>query len=388
VLAFGLKNHQYINMIKGEIADTSSLYDGYKEDDYGAYDSEDAITRGDPPIRFVPNKIHYEFTYQCPNNCRDCIAPKQSLNGDELSVEQFHEILDEAVIYTDDDSIEEVLITGGEPGMRTDLTDLVNGIHERGIEIGLSTTGHDPYNQLPQILSKLSSIGIPIDGPTPYINSLWRGHGPGTETDGGLQIAIDALLKIQNEYPDLETKVRTLLNPSNIDYVMQIPNFLISKGIDISRLRWTIYEQYQRYSVPDLGSSMPWWFQPDMPNPNLNHFLVSSKSIDRYIRGTDKFSEDIDRVGRKFSETTVRTIGDVAFRYCIISPNGEFRSVIKTTENTRYPIVEEPFGNIYTDFIGTMKWFCERDAYDLAHYSATAYSYFFENLEDIDGKFI
>lgn len=323
-----------------------------------------------PPIRFVPDIIDYEFTRQCFNDCRNCIASKGP-NLPELTPEEFLNILDKTQDYTATANISKVIVTGGEPNIRQDLPKLVDGLFERGIETTLSTTGYDPHNQFRHIIGKFSSIGIPIDGPNPQTNSLWRGNGPSNLSDGGLQLAVKTLQRIQNDFPDIDLKVRTLLHPGNIDSVYMIPDFLEENGLVISRLRWILYEQYKRCK-------------------RSNHTaLVSSEAISRSVLGSRKFRERIAETGAGFKDTKIRTIGNIAFRYALIDPNGELRVVEKQRIGAKQKsqIVEEDYGNMHKDFIGTMEYLNERPN-TIAHLSQNAYSYYFEGAsENSDGEF-
>lgn len=301
---------------------------------------------------YIPDVIDIEVTSRCEFNCPDCWGSKTYNNIRELTAKQWLKIfekLDETVwSHTD-----RIVITGGEPLMRNDLINIINGlkVDDEDRYISLSTTGNDRFNQLPDIIKLIDTIGIPIDGPSPETHSRWRSHNK--LTDGGLELAVNTLKMVQCNRPDLQTSIRTLIHPNNIDYIEKIPKFLEESGIDISRLRWILYELNHRVQVE--GESR----------------LISSNSIINSTIGEQKFYNNIEFAGRNFSETIIRSIGNIAGRNFLISPIGETRAVIKS-ESGKY-LIEEKFGNIHKDYNNTIE-LLNNDIVTLGKFSADAYN--------------
>jgi len=285
-----------------------------------------------PPVLYVPNIIDVEFTGDCEFNCRGCWGTKPNEYGQELSLNQWMEIFgnfDELP----DDHVYRVVITGGEALLRKDLGKFVCRLQDAGKQITLSTTGLDYHHQLPDILGKLSSIGLPIDGPSANINGLWRNNSE--FPDGALEVTLDALKLIQKLHPELQTSIRTLVHGGNIDYITEIPKFLEKSGIDISRLRWILYELNTRI------------------RKNGNSILVSSGVIKDSKLGTDNFTGIVKESGSRFREVAIRNIGNIAGRNFIINPSGECRAVVET--DTHDKVEEIEFGNIHEDFEGVIE---------------------------------
>jgi len=281
-----------------------------------------------PPILYTPNVIDLEVTPRCEFSCPDCWGTKPYQCPEKLNHYQQLEIF-ERLRGIPDDFVARVVLSGGEALLEPYLVDLVDGLVDMKHEVSLSTTGLDRYKQLARILGQLSAIGIPIDGPNAAVNSTWRNHP--RLNDGGLRIATDALRLVQSTHPELKTSVRTLVNPGNVDYIQQIPHYLELSGIDISRLRWVLYEQVIR--------------RPGLYGDSV---LVSSRSIEGAKVGAKYFQESVEYAGRKFNEVVIRTIGSLAGRNFIISPSGECRAVMPGSSKNE--VVERGFGNIYHDF--------------------------------------
>ena len=294
-----------------------------------------------PPVLYMPNAIDIEITAKCEFNCPGCWGTKPHECVDELSnrqwIRMFKKWGDIGDAWTD-----RVIITGGEPLLRQNLGEIAYWLANSGRQVTLSTTGLDRYEQLPGLLDHLYSIGIPIDGPSEEINAHWRNHQ--VMNDGGLEIAINALRLVQSSKPDLETAIRTIIHPSNIDYISSIPDMLQKEGIDTSRLRWILYELNSK----DLARNDAWSYYAK------NRAITSSQTISNYEHGADKFYKEVEQAGTSFKELTIRTIGNLAGRYFIINPSGECRAVV-SKEGVDDTLEERGYGNMYNNFDGVIE---------------------------------
>jgi hypothetical protein len=287
-----------------------------------------------PAEIYTPNTIDIEVTGRCEYNCPGCWGSKPDSYKKELTAKQWLRIF-EKLDNIGLDYVYRVVITGGEALLRKDLPKIVDGLSEQDIEVSLSTTGLDRYGMLPDLVEKLTSIGIPIDGVMPENNSLWRSHN--SITDGGLSVALDTLRLVQKINPDLVTSVRTLIHKGNVNSVTDIPDFLENSGIDISRLRWLLYELNNRIVSTKNETK-----------------LVSTGAIASSGISPEQYSSEIYQAGRKFKEVLIRTAGNIAYRNFIINPGGECRAVIAS--NSENELIEREFGNIYSDFKNTMEY--------------------------------
>lgn len=321
-----------------------------------------------PDPVYIPNVIDIEVTGKCWLNCKNCWGSKPETYEKELTARQWTRIF-EKLDETFWDHTDRVVITGGEPLLRKDLTEIIDGLKEYDNDrfISLSTTGLDKFNQLNEILAIIDSIGIPIDGSSPEVNSLWRKH-PNID-DGGLGTAIDTLKLVQKSNPKIQTSVRTLIHPENVNQITKIPYFLEESGIDISRLRWVLYELNNRIKIPKERAR-----------------LATTNSISLYENGTEKFNQDIYIAGKKFNETIIRNLGNIAGRNFIINPSGECRGVIKS-DSEDY-LIEEQFGNIHKNFKSTIDNF-NLDIKTAALFSNSAFNspaYFFNTEDEYSNK--
>jgi len=320
-----------------------------------------------PPVLYTPNVIDIEVTPRCEFECPGCWGTKAHECGKELSNRQWIKLF-EKWSNIGDDWTERVVITGGEPLLRKNLGEIACWLVDSGRQVTLSTTGLDRHEQLPKLLEYLYSIGLPIDGPSKEINSRWRNHR--AMSDGGLEIAVNALRLVQNSKPDLKTAVRTIVHPGNIDHIPLIPDMLQDSGIDTSRLRWILYELNNK----ELVNNNSW---------SKNRVITSSQTISDYRYGADIFYQNIEQAGQDFKELTIRRIGDLAGRYFIINPSGECRAVV-AKEDAEDMLEEREYGNMYNDFEEVIE-LLNQDIGVLGQFSAEAADspeYFCSQLEN------
>ena len=285
----------------------------------------------------IPESIDIEVTGRCEFDCPKCWGSKPDCNRD-LTAKQWLRVFKKLDNYSDVSFVERVVITGGEPLLRKDLPEIIEGLSDNGDRyITLSTTGIDRHNMLKQVLGRLGTIGIPIDGPSPEVNSLWRYHS--SLADGGLSTSLEALKLTQNfnSNPDLETVIRTLVHHGNVNYVSEIPKFLEKSGIDISKLVWNLYELNSRGLVKDS-------FVTDI--------ITSTESIASFKSGPEQFQQEIHKAGSKFKQVVIKKMGNAAGRNFIINPSGECRSV--TFSKFKNALIEKVYGNIHSDSKNTL----------------------------------
>jgi MoaA/NifB/PqqE/SkfB family radical SAM enzyme len=299
-------------------------------------DREREIGQPYSSVVHVPESIDIEVTGRCEFNCPKCWGSKPCNYERELTAKQWKRIFEKFDDYSDVSYVDRVVITGGEPLLRKDLPEIIDYISDDDNRyITLSTTGIDRYKNLERILNKLSAIGIPIDGPSPEINSFWRSHKK--LSDGGLSIAVQVLKMAQISNPELDTTVRTLINHKNINYISKIPDFLESSGIDTSKLSWHLYELNSRTATND---------------PFITGIITSTNSIGSFAHDPASFQEEIFKAGEKFNQVIIKKMGQAAGRNFFINPGGECRSV--TFSKSRNALIERSYGNLRSEFNDTL----------------------------------
>lgn len=317
-----------------------------------------------PPEIFLPYVVDIEVTDKCEFRCPNCWGTKITNGNKDLSPDQWLKIF-KKFDCSADDFVGRVVITGGEPLMYRNLGKIVAGLVDSEIFVSLSTTGLDRYNQLKGILDQdLATIGLPVDAPTPEANSIWRRHR--TIGDGGLSCVLQTIKWIQNDYPTLPISVRSVVHKGNSDLITDIPDFLLETGVDISELRWVVYEELRREPPEIIG-----WHSP-YNRLTATGAIASKENPAQYIR-------DIEEAGFGFREVVVRTIGKMANRKFIINPAGDCRIAVPSDRPGE--LEEKEYGNVVTEFDDVIE-LLNADKRTNWHISPTAHSKY--ELDDID----
>ncbi len=196
---------------------------------------------------YLPERLDLMVTGRCALRCAGCWGPSHNSIEPEMAPEQWIDIVnfvdannrsDRYLVSNLASYRARVCITGGEPLMYDGITELAQRLNDQGTPTTLSTTGYDPEGLLPGVLPNIDELGIPIDGADPEVNSLWR---KGKLEDGGLGVALGALLLAQDEFPDVRLTLRTVVHADNLESIPAIPELLEASGLDTTKLNWKFY---------------------------------------------------------------------------------------------------------------------------------------------------
>ena len=121
-----------------------------------------------PVTTLGPGKRIGIWTSGCLKNCKGCMSPLFK-DFDEKKKRDVSSILKEIKEYIDNNHVDGITISGGEPFLQDDLFPLVKGVRELGIEDILVYTGF-LIDELEDKIDILNLIGVLIDGP--YVEEL------------------------------------------------------------------------------------------------------------------------------------------------------------------------------------------------------------------------
>ena len=113
----------------------------------------------------APNHVNFLLTYKCNFQCNYCYVPFQSFTK-ELTTKQIITIIDllhERGIFSLD-------LTGGEPLLREDLTEILGHCNDLDIDVGLATNGvllTEKVSELSKVWDKKKTVHLSVDASTP-----------------------------------------------------------------------------------------------------------------------------------------------------------------------------------------------------------------------------
>ncbi|MCD6309291.1 MAG: radical SAM protein [Candidatus Eremiobacteraeota bacterium] len=212
-----------------------------------------------------PYRMDLAMTYSCNNRCSHCYVPGDRLNIQELSTDQWKEVLNRLWEI----GIPHVCFTGGEATLREDLVELVEHAENLGIVTGLLTNGRRLSDQ--EYVKKLVEAGldhfqITLETHIEEIHDQMVGvRGAWKETVAGLKNALDT---------DVYTITNTTLTTLNADSAVDTVEFLADTGVEVFAMNGIIYAGRGE----DCGIALP--------EVELGKYLepVRKKALEKHMR--------------------------------------------------------------------------------------------------------
>lgn len=132
-----------------------------------------------------PEVVQVSLTYKCNLRCRMCSIAGLLPAEEELSTEQIYKIIDSAALY----GIKELLLTGGEPFLRTDIFSICDYSHAKGMRNIITTNGVLIDGEMAERIagSNLGHIHFSLDG-LEETNDYYRGKNAFAKTIAAIQL--------------------------------------------------------------------------------------------------------------------------------------------------------------------------------------------------------
>jgi len=216
-----------------------------------------------------PRLVAWELTNACNLACIHCRASAIKEPGpDELSTEEARHFIDELVEYRPI-----LILTGGEPLLRSDVYDIAGYAAGKGLRTVLATNG---TLLTPEIVRKLKRVGIQrvsisIDGSSAETHDIFRGE------PGAFEGALRGIELLKQE--GLDFQVNTTITKKNLDEIPGIYDLAIK--LDASALHIFLLvptgrgEEIKEQEIP-----------PDEYERVLNWFYNKSKEKKLQLKAT------------------------------------------------------------------------------------------------------
>jgi len=168
--------------------------------------------------------VVWNTTRACNLNCIHCYARAVHRSSDrELSTGQGINLLDDLATF----GVPVILLSGGEPLLRPDLTELARNAVDKGIRAVISTNGTLIDEEKAMLLKDagVSYVGVSLDG-LEKANDHFRGM------NGAFQMALNGIKNCKKA--ELKVGLRFTINKLNVDQVPGI--FDLVEEMDIERV--------------------------------------------------------------------------------------------------------------------------------------------------------
>lgn len=198
-------------------------------------------------------QLFWESTLRCNLNCRhcgsDCKSMPPTMGKTDMPREDFFGVLDGIAAKTDPHRVF-VVVTGGEPLMRSDIVECGRGIYERGFPWGMVSNGLALTAERLQALlaAGMHSMTVSIDGLRENHNWM-RGHSLSFDRVDraiGLLAAVD-----EAQFPYFRFDVVTCVTEHNYAELPVLRDYLIEKGVRAWRL-FTVFPVGRAATDPEL----------------------------------------------------------------------------------------------------------------------------------------
>lgn len=168
--------------------------------------------------------VQWLATSVCNFSCPFCEASAGAVGDDELTTDEARAFIDDLETM----GVRNLVVSGGEPLMRTDLPELLDHAASRGLRLGLVTNAF----LLPGLWPRLEHLPIylvftSLDGPEQYHDSH-RGVGSYSRVLESLRLVRDAGVSVR--------MVNTVVQPKNLDLIERLRPILERAGVTHWRL--------------------------------------------------------------------------------------------------------------------------------------------------------
>ena len=168
----------------------------------------------------TPINACFEITKRCPLKCIHCYNDSGIKKAYEMNLEEVKTVLQKLSML----GVQKLMITGGEPLMRSDFIEIIDYAYPRFIAISIASNGYLMTDSLAQSLAKYKDkivVQISVDGIEVHHNKI-RGLSDSFEK------AVNAIrLLRQNEIP---TIVATTLNSDNFSDMESVAQIVYEAG--------------------------------------------------------------------------------------------------------------------------------------------------------------
>lgn len=156
--------HDSIMMFLKSLVKSKIIFETYE--DYAGADFSTHLSEKEYQVR----EVYIHLTQNCNLNCSYCCNENNLGKWDELESNEWMEI----IRALKSNGVEKVVLTGGEPLLRTDIVSLSKFIKQIGLKLAIITNGTLLSGDIFEIIEVVDSISISLDSIDEDINDEFR----------------------------------------------------------------------------------------------------------------------------------------------------------------------------------------------------------------------
>ncbi len=167
-----------------------------------------------------PSRIYVDVTNACPLRCLHCCTESGSSSEDELSLVEVKDLIDQVHGM----GVENLVLSGGEPMMRSDLFEMLAYARKKRLNVTLLTSGLLIDEPAARLLAELKiRVKISLDGVTARTHNFLRGSGTFERTLRASSLLQSARVQ--------ELCLHFTVHRKNCTELPRLPAFLASIGV-------------------------------------------------------------------------------------------------------------------------------------------------------------
>jgi molybdenum cofactor biosynthesis enzyme MoaA len=291
----------------------------------------------------VPLYVQYYVTARCNLRCQQCNVIYSNADQEECTTRQAEQIAENMAAI----GASIVLLTGGEPFIRTDIVDIAAAFVRNGVHPRLQTNGLASFDQLDRMVDiGAHDISISLDTLVPALQDEINGGYAGSWYD-----AIRRVAHINATFPNNAfCAFGCVLAPSNIDQIVPVIEFA-------TRIGWWV-SLVPAHQTPTTAPRSFATYDPALvfrsqDYPRVRALLDQVREMKRQgynLYDSDEYLSDIYRyVTREPIRWRRRNGGacDSPNLYFALQPNGDMAVCCDFRLGTSFPAYDERFPDWY-----------------------------------------
>ena len=246
-----------------------------------------------------PHAIQFNITFKCNQHCTYCGIYKE--NRPEMTTDQVCNMIDEFVEI----GTSRLSITGGEPLLREDFTEVVKYARKKGLFVSLATNGSLIEKHIDG-LKYVNSVNMTLDGPE-SIHDAQRGKG-------NFKTVLNAIKLLKGL--KIPVYIVSVITKNNCDRFQEILE--LARSLDIRALMQPIFFSEQSHANNLKGYLNSKYDEQSMVE-TLDKLMHLKKNGDDTIILSNRYYSDVKKSILSGKKIRCCNAGSL---FCTVSPDG------------------------------------------------------------------
>jgi heme b synthase len=261
--------------------------------------------------------VAWEVTRSCNLNCLHCRAAANcGPYDDELLTKKCFHLLDEIAAFAKP----VIILTGGEPLLRTDIFDIASYGTHKGLRMVLASNGTLVNDKAARnmIASGIKRVSVSIDGKDAQSHDAFRGE---VGAFAGALSGIEAL-----KSAGMEFQINTAVTTANLGQIQEILDLAISLGAAAHHIFLLVPTgrgrqiAEQAIAAEDYEETLNWFYNESLDCP-IQLKATCAPHYFRILHQQKGKNQAAEKPQERFNEATRGCLGGISF--CFISHVGQ-----------------------------------------------------------------